>query len=545
MSNHSHSYWSDIAKRFWGQKVAILGSIILALFILCALYAPFLASSKPIIIRYNGEWYLPLLRYYFSSYFFSKSIDIFFNCLGVVFLFLLFFYFVSRKSIWIVSAILLAVQLILFVVFGFLITLDPANDKERNIEKQQTILKIVQDQHNLIAPYRPHYPLPNFNFELKFDNEYGKLNLVIDTALVKQQNERILSYFKKDQNPPYTLYYVQKAHEKAQTERFEKQITDGLAAYEKRRNEENELRRRLANKEIPETPEVLKSLQTLTEQNIAFEELQNRLKYLKDKEKWLDEQTNKITYMVMPFVRPLHWEDDAGGDQAVNLHLPFTELSRINRKDLLAALIFGARISLFVGLMATAISLSIGIPLGLTSGYYGGKTDIVLSRLVEVWESMPAFFMLLLIVTLMQTKSIFLIIAVIALFSWTSAFRFVRAETFRQREMLYVDACHALGFSDLRIIFNHLLVNCIVPVVALLPFEMMSAITQESGLAFLGLGEDQSCSWGTLMDEGRAAFPAESALLWPPAIALTILLIAIAFVGEGLRNAMDPKEART
>ena len=98
-----------------------------------------------------------------------------------------------------------------------------------------------------------------------------------------------------------------------------------------------------------------------------------------------------------------------------------------------------------------------------------------------------------------------------------------------------------MGFKDRRIIFTHILPNAIPPVLTLLPFAVMAAITSEAGLSFLGLGEEGSCSWGVLMDEGRAAFPGESYLLWPPAILLTLLLVAIALVGDATRDAIDPK----
>jgi peptide/nickel transport system permease protein len=98
--------------------------------------------------------------------------------------------------------------------------------------------------------------------------------------------------------------------------------------------------------------------------------------------------------------------------------------------------------------------------------------------------------------------------------------------------------------NDARIIFSHILPNAIPPLLTLLPFAIMGAITSEAGLSFLGLGEEGSCSWGVLMDEGRTAFPGESYLLWPPAILLTVLLIAIALVGDGLRDALDPKTYR-
>ena len=98
-----------------------------------------------------------------------------------------------------------------------------------------------------------------------------------------------------------------------------------------------------------------------------------------------------------------------------------------------------------------------------------------------------------------------------------------------------------MGFSDRYIMFSHILPNAIPPLLALVPFAVMGAITSEAGLSFLGLGEEGSGSWGVLMDEGRTAFPAESYLLWPPAILLTIFLVAIAIMGDTLRDALDPK----
>lgn len=225
----------------------------------------------------------------------------------------------------------------------------------------------------------------------------------------------------------------------------------------------------------------------------------------------------------------------------MNQDLPWWELTRLNRKDFTAALIFGVRVSLVVGLIAVAIALLIGVPLGCIAGFYGGKLDILLCRLIEVWESMPTFFMLLFVVAILQSKSIFLVITVIGIFGWMGFTRFIRGEFFKQRNLSYVEACRSLGFSDRRIMFSHILPNALPPLLTLLPFAMMGAISAEAGLSFLGLGEEGSSSWGVLMDEGRNAFPGESYLLWPPAILLTLLLIAIALVGDALRDALDPK----
>jgi peptide/nickel transport system permease protein len=282
-------------------------------------------------------------------------------------------------------------------------------------------------------------------------------------------------------------------------------------------------------------------LQTLWQQQTNYELNASDPNYIKDFRAWVNQELPKVKYAFFPLLSHFHWEDDAGGDAALNQKIPWWKLTRINHKDLLAALIFGVRISLVVGLLAVAIALAIGIPIGAYAGYYGGTFDIIVSRLLEIWESMPTFFMLLLIVAVTQSKSIFIVILVIGFFGWTGFSRYIRGEFFKQRNLPYVEACHSLGFRDNFIMFSHILPNAIPPLLTLLPFAIMGAISSEAGLSFLGLGEENSGSWGVLMDEGRTAFPAQSYLLWPPAIALTILLIAIALVGDALRDTLDPR----
>ena len=188
----------------------------------------------------------------------------------------------------------------------------------------------------------------------------------------------------------------------------------------------------------------------------------------------------------MPLVRPFHWEDDAGGrSEPLNQHVHFWELTRINRKDLTAALIFGVRISGRRHL-GRSLALVIGLPIGAFAGYYGGTFDIIVSRMLEIWEAMPTFFMLLMVVAITQSKSIFLIIAVIGIFGWTGFSRYLRGEFFKQRNLPYIEACRAQGFNDSRIIFSHIFPNAIPPVLTLLPFAVMGAITSEAGLSFLG-----------------------------------------------------------
>lgn len=461
------SYWQQYKR----HRLGAVALWVLFLFILAGIYAPFLASSKPLFVVYDGKAYFPLFRYLFYSHFFTKELDLFFNLLMFVFPFFLFSVFsqkIKYKGRWI--AVLCTLQIFLF---SFLV-IDPVQDPAANPQLNKERLKALKLKPKL-----------DWEFDLKYMTPYARLNMLVRYKEQKEQHERLLQY----SQAPSTLWYEHFQQEKLALEQGEDDVVQFL---EKRRS-------------------------------------------------WLESESQKMHFLLMPPLSHFHWEDDAGGSQNLNQSVPWWELTRINRKDLTAALIFGIRISLVVGFLAVGIALAIGVPIGALSGFYGGKVDIIVSRLMEVWEAMPTFFMLLMIVAILQSKSIFIVIAIIGFFGWTGFSRYLRGEFFKQRSLPYVEACASLGYSHPYTIFVHILPNAIPPVLTLLPFAMMGAISSEAGLSFLGLGEENSCSWGVLMDEGRSAFPAESRLLWPPAILLTILLVTIAVIGDALRDTFDPK----
>lgn len=471
-------YWKIVRKQFALHKLAVFSLYLIFLYVLVGIYAPFLASSKPIVVKYNGVWYFPLFKYLLYTGYFTKKIDIFFNLLIFTFpLFVLSFWLSSRKLL---TAVTVA-QLALFLYFGYKTPSDPAADPSLTKARQEA--------------YKQLSGTPSWEFDLSYMSPYEKLNELVRYRLLKEQNERLKAY-----NPQFDLASTLWNQNLS---RYESQIEQLNAA--------------------------------------SDEQSKIRLKALQDQRKWLETESTGLQFMMMPLLRSFHWEDDAGGQQSLNKQVPWWELTRINRKDMVAALIFGVRVSLVVGILAVFLALLIGIPFGAAAGYYGGKFDIAVSRLLEIWESMPVFFMLLLVVAMTQSKSIFIVIAVIGLFGWTTFARYIRGEFFKQRNLAYVEACRSQGFSNSYIIFTHIMPNAIPPVLTLLPFSIMGAITSEAALSFLGLGEEGSASWGVLMDEGRSAFPGESYLLWPPAILLTVLLIAIALVGDALRDALDPK----
>lgn len=486
-----NSFWRVLWHQFKKHRLGFFALMVVFLFVLVGIYAPFLASSKPLIVMYDGQIFFPLFRYLFYQQFFTKRLDIFFNLMIFTFPIGLGILYLVKKSKmqWLVGLCLL--QLLLFIYICYHPVDDPAGDPRLSKEHNEAL----KQQAN-----------PSWDFDLKYLNDYAKLNLVLAYMQQKSQHQRLSTYLNKE--PQNTLYYLTKKNNDEKIER-EKQSLEKLKG---KINSEDQIKR-----------------------------IKAEIDYIFERQKWLNEESKKIEFDFMPLLSNFHWEDDAGGSQSLNRQLPWWELTRVDRKDLLSALIFGVRISLIVGFLAVAIAVAIAIPIGAIAGFYGGTIDILVSRLLEVWEAMPTFFMLLMAVAIIQNKSIFIVIAIIGLFGWTGFSRFLRGEFFKQRSLPYVEACYAMGFSNLYTMFVHILPNAIPPILTLLPFAIMGAISSEAGLSFLGLGEEGSCSWGVLMDEGRSAFPGEGRLLWPPAILLTILLVAIALVGDALRDTFDPK----
>ncbi len=508
-SSSSSSFRQLLWQQFKKRRLGYLASMVVLLFCLAGIYAPLLASSKPLIVNYKGEWYFPLFRYLFYTGFYTKRLDLFFNLLMFTLPLSLVVTRILKNSIRLKKISLLLVcilQVSLFSYFTFLPPKDPTNNPHIDshlIKNDRAALKETT--------------LPNWDLELTHLSTYAQLNLVLKEQQAVKQHQKLLSY---------QSAYLEAAEKKGLVAIF-----PTLWQMEQQNEQRQvETEQAILKKEPIDSVEYLKAQATRH--------------YIQQRRAWILAQLLLLQWEIMPLLSSFHWEEDAGGSMRLNQVIKWWDLSRINRKDLLAGLIFGIRISLVVGLVSVAIAMLIGIPIGAFAGYYGGTLDIIVSRLLEVWEAMPTFFMLLLVIALLQSKSIFLVIAVIGIFGWTTFSRYIRGEFFKQRHLLYVEACQSMGFSNRFIMFSHILPNAIPPLLTLIPFAVMGAITSEAGLSFLGLGEENSCSWGVLMDEGRLAFPAESYLLWPPAILLTILLIAIALMGDALRDALDPKMHR-
>lgn len=210
-------------------------------------------------------------------------------------------------------------------------------------------------------------------------------------------------------------------------------------------------------------------------------------------------------------------------------------------RDVLSRMIYGSRISLKVGFVAVGIAVSIGTLVGLVSGYYGGLVDSCLMRLVDIMLCFPAFFLILAVITFLE-PSIWYIMMVIGLTGWMGVARMVRAETLSIREMDYITAARCIGCSDLRIIFRHILPNTLSPILVSATLGVAGAILTESALSFLGIGvQPPTPSWGNILTSGKDYIEFAWWLSFFPGLAILVTVLAYNLLGEGIRDAFDPR----
>ncbi|SIQ19032.1 ABC transporter permease [Pseudacidovorax sp. RU35E] len=211
-------------------------------------------------------------------------------------------------------------------------------------------------------------------------------------------------------------------------------------------------------------------------------------------------------------------------------------------RDLLAQLIYGFRVSVLFALALTVIGVVLGVITGAIQGFFGGKTDLAFQRFIEIWGSMPELY-LLIIFSAIFAPSVALLLVLLSLFGWMGLSDYVRAEFLRNRQMDYVRAARALGVGNLAIMWRHILPNSLVPVVTFLPFRMSAAILALTSLDFLGLGVPPGTpSLGELLNQGKANIDAWWISLSTFGV-LVVTLMLLTFMGDALRDAMDPRKA--
>jgi peptide/nickel transport system permease protein len=208
-------------------------------------------------------------------------------------------------------------------------------------------------------------------------------------------------------------------------------------------------------------------------------------------------------------------------------------------RDILSRMIYGARISLSIGLIAVGIATLVGVVLGSLAGFYGGVCDTVIMRFVDIMLCFPSFFLILAVVAILE-PSIFNIMIIIGLTGWMGSARLVRAEIMAIKEREYIQAAHAIGASGLRIITRHLLPNAIGPVLVNATLGIAGAILLESGLSFLGLGvQPPVSSWGNILIEAKSTLGVAWWVTLFPGLAILVTILGFNFLSEGLKTMLE------
>lgn len=213
-------------------------------------------------------------------------------------------------------------------------------------------------------------------------------------------------------------------------------------------------------------------------------------------------------------------------------------------RDLFARVLHGGRISLAVGFLATTVSLLIGVAYGMTSGYLGGKMDMLMMRVVDILYSLPFTIFVILLMVLFGRNFILLFIAIGAV-EWLTMARITRGQTLSLKKAEFIEAARALGYSHSRILFRHILPNLLGPVIVYATLTVPAVMLLEAVLSFLGLGvQAPMSSWGSLIKEGSEKMEIAPWLIFFPGLFFSLTLLALNFLGDGLRDALDPKAAK-
>lgn len=209
-------------------------------------------------------------------------------------------------------------------------------------------------------------------------------------------------------------------------------------------------------------------------------------------------------------------------------------------RDVLTRMLYGSRVSLLVGIVPTVISMLAGAILGIIAGYNGGRTDVVIMRIADVMLAFPSMFLAMVIMYTLGDGMINIFLA-LALVNWASVARIVRAETLKLKETEFVEAARSIGVGKLVIMLRHIFPNCAPSLIVLFTLNIPSAILSESSLSFLSIGiKAPQASWGLMVNAGRQFLYSQPWLSLSPSVAIMVVVLAFNFLGDGLRDVLDP-----
>lgn len=232
---------------------------------------------------------------------------------------------------------------------------------------------------------------------------------------------------------------------------------------------------------------------------------------------------------VEKFPSPPTWENPMGTDD--------------RGRDVFTRLLYGFRFSFIYAMGAWTITYFIGVLAGLAMGFWGGKIDFLGQRTVEIMSSMPQFFLLIILISIFS-PSLWLLIGITSLFGWIPISYYLRGEALKLRKLEFVEAARALGMSSWKILIKHVLPNALTPIITFSPFAIAAGITELTALDYLGFGlAPPTPSWGELLNEAKKYITTAWWLAFFPSLALFTTLTLLNFIGEGLRNAFDPKRS--
>jgi len=241
---------------------------------------------------------------------------------------------------------------------------------------------------------------------------------------------------------------------------------------------------------------------------------------------------------VIPGLPDPNVQDLAYGAKGPALHHWFG--TDILGRDLFARVLYGGRVSILVGLVATLVSFLVGVSYGATAGYFGGRVDNTMMRFVDVLYSLPYMFLVILLMVYFS-KSLWMLFAALGLVQWLTMARIVRGQVLSLKQQEFIEAARSIGAGSGHIIFRHLVPNALGPIIVYATLTVPAVMLQEAFLSFLGLGvQPPQASWGTLVNEGAGTMAFFPWLVCFPGVALALTLFCLNFLGDGLRDALDP-----
>jgi peptide/nickel transport system permease protein len=248
--------------------------------------------------------------------------------------------------------------------------------------------------------------------------------------------------------------------------------------------------------------------------------------------------------LLTPLIAP--FDPAAQGDIITSRYLPPSAAHWLGTdkfgRDILSRTLYGARISLSIGFVAVGISITLGTLIGALSGYFGGWVDGVLMRFTDMMLAFPRLVLLIVVIAVFESPSIWLVVVVLGLTGWMGTSRIVRGEVLSLREREFVQAARALGMGDLRIILKHVVPNTMAPVIVSATLGIGLTILTEASLSFLGLGvQPPTPSWGNMVADGRDALTEAWWIATFPGLAIVLTVVAFNLLGDGLRDALDPR----